>query len=188
METESPFKITIHMVASLDGMIAAKDNDMAWFETVDRYDKGVSLNQQEITDFLATIDCYVMGAKTYEHGLELAKTHGWLYGNVPVVVLSSRKLSVEKESISLFSGDLQNLVTHRLKPNYKNIWMVGGADLAKDFIRQRLADEIRMSVIPVILGGGKRFFDEIGQEQPLHLLNVTPYKNGIVELHYELRK
>ena len=60
--------------------------------------------------------------------------------------------------------------------------------LANDFIRLKLADEIRLSVMPVILGDGTLFFDHIGQEQLLHLKNISAYKNGMVELWYEIRK
>jgi dihydrofolate reductase len=60
--------------------------------------------------------------------------------------------------------------------------------LAKDFIRLKLADEIRLSVIPIILGDGLLFFDHIGTEQALHLKGVTGYKTGIVELCYEIIK
>jgi dihydrofolate reductase len=64
----------------------------------------------------------------------------------------------------------------------------GGAMLAKDFIRLKLADEIRQIILPIILGDGLPFFDQIGQEQTLHLKDVTAYKNGMVELCYEIRK
>jgi dihydrofolate reductase len=60
--------------------------------------------------------------------------------------------------------------------------------LAKDFIRLKLADEIRLSVLPIILGDGTPFFDHVGKEQPLHLKNITAYKNGMVELWYEIVK
>jgi dihydrofolate reductase len=66
--------------------------------------------------------------------------------------------------------------------------MVGGAAVAKDLIHLKLADEIRVSIMPIILGDGKPFFDHIGQEQILHLKEVTAYKNGMVELLYEVRK
>ena len=59
--------------------------------------------------------------------------------------------------------------------------------LANDFIRLGLADEIRLSVLPIILGDGTLFFDHIGQEQALHLKDVTAYKSGMVELWYEIR-
>jgi dihydrofolate reductase len=64
---------------------------------------------------------------------------------------------------------------------------VGGALLARDFIRLNLANEIRLSVMPIILGDGLLFLDHIRQEQPLHLKNVTAYKSGMVELHYEIK-
>ena len=187
METGA-FKITIHMVSSLDGYIAKKDNSVSWFETADNYDKGVNVTEQDAQEFLKTIDCYVMGSRTYEHALELSKSYGWVYGDVPTIVLTHRKLPVDRQNIEIYSGDLDKLVNERLKPNYKNVWLVGGAKLTKDFIRLNLADEIRQSILPVILGDGTPFFDQIGQEQALHLKNVTAYKNGMVELCYEIRK
>jgi len=185
MTTET-FKVTIHMVSSLDGIIAKKDNSISWFETSDNYEKGVT--EQNAEEFLKTIDCYVMGSRTYEHALELSKSHGWVYGDVPTIVLTHRKLPIDRQNIETYSGDLNKLVDERLKPNYKNVWVVGGAMLAKDFIHLKLADEIRQSIIPIILGDGTPFFDQIGQEHALHLKDVIAYKNGIVELCYEIRK
>ncbi|WP_295791764.1 dihydrofolate reductase family protein [Mucilaginibacter sp.] len=187
MATDS-FKITIHMVSSLDGYIAKKDNSVSWFETADSYEQGVSVSEQEATEFLRTIDCYLMGSRTYELALELSKSYGWAYGDTPTIVLTHRTLPVERQNIEIYSGDLHKLVNERLKPNYKNVWLVGGAALVKDFIRLNLADEIRQSILPIILGDGTSFFDHIGQEQALHLKDLKAYKNGMVELCYEIRK
>jgi len=184
--TTDTFKITIHMVSSLDGIIAKKDNSVSWFETSDFYEKGVS--EQNTEEFLKTIDCYVMGARTYEHALELSKSYGWVYGDVPTIVITHRNLPVDRQNIEIYTGDLNKLVNERLKTKYKNIWVVGGAMLVKDFIRLKLADEISLSVLPVILGDGTPFFDHIGQEQILHLKDVTAYKTGMVELWYEIKK
>jgi dihydrofolate reductase len=184
--TPDTFKITIHMVSSLDGIIAKKDNSVSWFETSDNYEKGVSGQNPE--EFLKTIDCYVMGSRTYEHALELSRSYGWVYGDTPAIVLTNRNLPVERQHIEFYAGDLNKFVNERLKPNYKNVWIVGGAATAKDFIRLKLADEIRVSVLPIILGDGTLFFDQIGQEQALHLKDVTAYKSGMVELCYEIRK
>lgn len=182
------FNLTVHMVASLDGFIAKKDNSIAWFETTDHYEKGATVTEQDAAAFLKAIDCYVMGARTYEHALELSKSYGWAYGDTPVIVLTHRNLPVDRPSIEIYSGDLDKLVNELLKPNYKNVWLAGGAMLSKDFIRLKLADEIRLSIMPIILGDGTLFFDHIGLEQALHLKNVTAYKSGMVELVYEIKK
>jgi dihydrofolate reductase len=187
MTTDS-FKITIHLVSSLDGIIAKKDNSVSWFETSDHYEKGVTVTEQDAGEFLKMIDCYVMGSRTYEHALELSKSYGWAYGDTPTIVLTHQNLPIDRPNIEIYAGDLNKLVNERLKPNYKNVWVAGGAMLAKDFIRLKLADEIRLSVMPVILGDGTLLFDHIGQEQALHLKDVTAYKSGMVELWYEIRK
>jgi dihydrofolate reductase len=174
------------MVSSLDGIIAKTDNSVSWFETSDYYEKGIT--GQDTAEFLKTIDCYVMGSRTYEHALELSKNYGWAYGDVPTIVVTHRNLPIDRQNIEIYSGDLNKLVNERLKPNYKNVWLVGGPSLAKDFIRLKLADEIWLSVLPVILGDGALFFDHIGQELALHLKDVTAYKSGMVELCYEIRK
>jgi len=175
------------MVASLDGYIAKKDNSVSWFETPDHYEKGITVTEQDAAEFLKTIDCYVMGSRTYEHALELSKTYGWPYGDVPTIVVSHRNLPINLPNVEIYAGELEALVNERLKPNYRNVWVAGGALLANDFISLNLADEIRLSVLPIILGDGISFFGQAGQEQALRLHNVTAYKSGMVELHYEIK-
>jgi dihydrofolate reductase len=184
----NPFKITIHMVSSLDGYIAKKDNSVSWFETTDNYEQGVVVNEQQAAEFLKTIDCYVMGSHTYELALQLSKTYGWPYGDTPTFVLSKRKLPIERQNVEIYPGDPETLVNERLKPKYRNVWVAGGAELTNEFIRLNLVDEIRQSILPIILGDGKLFFDHIMQEKTLHLKKVTAYRSGMVELCYELLK
>lgn len=178
--------ITLHMVSSLDGIIARPDNSVSWFETTDDYEKGIVA--ENISEFLKSIDCYVMGARTYEHALELSKNYGWAYGDTPTIVLTKRKLPILRPTIGLFPGDLAALVHTELKPKYKNVWVVGGAMLSKSFLQAGLADEIRLSILPIILGDGLPFFDHVGKELALHLKDVTTYKTGMVELWYEIKK
>jgi len=97
-------------------------------------------------------------------------------------------LTTDKPNIEFYSGDLNTLVNKRLKPNYKNVWVAGGAILTKDLIRLKLADEIRVSILPILLGDGLLFFDHLGQEQILQLTDTTAYKNGMVELYYNIIK
>ncbi len=171
------------MVASLDGFIAKDDNDLSWMQSTDAYEKGTQLTEDQITEFVNSIDCYVMGATTYEHALQL----GWVYGDTPVVVVTNRDLETEKPSVRFYGGDLSVLVTE-LKSKYSNIWMVGGAVLTKAFLQQDLADEIVYTIMPVLLGKGLLFFDFIGKEKRLHLKDTTAYNDGMVELTYEVIK
>lgn len=156
---EDKFKVTIHMVSSLDGIIAKKDNSVSWFETTDTYEKGIT--GQDKWAFLKTVDCYVMGSRTYEHGIELSKSYGWAYGDVPTIVVSHRNLPINMKNIEVYSGDLNKLVNERLKPNYRNVWVVGGAMLAKDFICLKLADEIKLSVLPIFWAKGGCFLTKL---------------------------
>ena len=179
-------KITIHMVSSLDGMIAKKDNSISWFETTDDYEKGTIEN--DIGAFLKSIDCYIMGARTYELAMELSTDYGWPYGNTPTIVVTHRDLKKLNPNIQLYSGGLVELLNERIKPHYKNVWVVGGPSLVKEFLQLKLADEIRLMVLPIILGDGLSFFEQTGMEQLLHLKDVTAYKNGMVELWYGIKK
>lgn len=175
-------KVTIHMVASADFFIAKKDGTVDWLETSDTYEPGVAFDV--VHDVVSTIDCYVMGSRTYEDALRF----GWPYGDTPVYVLTRRNLAAERESVVMYAGDLDEFVTRQLKPRYDNIWVVGGAMVAKEFVRLNLADDLRLTIAPILLGDGTPFFDHLGIEQPLHLKDVTAYQNGFVELWYEFRR
>jgi dihydrofolate reductase len=168
------------MVASLDGFIAKKDNSVSWMDTGDVYEKGISISEEEIAAFLKTIDCYVLGSRTYEHALQL----GWPYGDTPTIVTTTRDLPSLKKPVEFYSGDLKRLVDEILAPRYRNVWLVGGAALCQNFLRLGLVDEIRLSIVPVLLGDGMRLFENSGTEQKWHLKNVVTYKNGFVELLY----
>jgi dihydrofolate reductase len=174
------------MVASLDGLIAKRDNSISWFEAASNYEKGVAA--PDSAEFLKGIDCYVMGARTFEHARELSISYGWPYGDKPTFVLSHKKLSADRPSIEIYTGDAESLLNEKLKPQFTNAWVVGGSATAKTFLRLKLADEIRISILPILLGDGIPYFDTIGVEQPLRLKDLTAYKNGMVELVYEIAK
>ena len=180
--TTTGSKVTIHMVSSLDGYIVKKDGSVGWLETSDNYEAGVDGEDPE--EFLKTIDCYVIGSRTYEHALTL----GWPYGDKPTIVLTHRDLSADRASIQFRSGDLERLVNEELKPKYKSIWLCGGAAVVKEFLRLRLADEVCMTIALIVIGDGVPFFDRVGVESPLHLKDVKASKSGMVELWYEVRR
>ena len=77
MENGKP-RVTIHMAASLDGFIARRDRTVDWLETSDNFEGGDTLTPESVEEFLGTIDCYVMGSRTYETALNFeAKGLGW---------------------------------------------------------------------------------------------------------------
>ncbi|ADV80868.1 dihydrofolate reductase family protein [Terriglobus saanensis] len=170
--------LTLHVVSSLDGFIAKKDNSVSWMDSSgDVYERGVTDDGAEV---LQSIDCYVLGARTYEHALQL----GWPYGDTPTIVVTHRKLPSTRKSVEFYSGDLKKLVSEILAPRYKNIWLVGGAILCQSFLRLGLVDEIRWMIAPVILGDGLHLFGDSGMEQKWQLKNVVAYKNNFVKLSY----
>jgi dihydrofolate reductase len=175
--------VTLHMVSSLDGFIAKKDNSVSWLDSPGSvYEAGVSISAEEIASFVKTIDCYVLGSHTYEHAIEL----GWPYGDTPVVVVTGREWREARKSIEFYSGDLQSLVEVKLAPRYRNIWLVGGAILCNRFLELGLVDEIRLTIAPVLLGEGLRLFGDSLHEKRWNLKDVVAYKNGFVELSYSV--
>ena len=171
--------ITLHVVLSVDGLIAKRDNSVSWMDSPsDVYEKGVSDDRGE--EVANAIDCFVLGARTYEHALEL----GWPYGDTPTVVITNRELPSTRKSVEFYSGDLKRLVDEILAPRYREIWIVGGAVLCQSFLKLGLVDEIRLMIAPVTLGDGLRLFDNSGIERRWLLKNVVGYKNGFVELLY----
>jgi dihydrofolate reductase len=73
-----------------------------------------------------------------------------------------------------------------LRTRFQNIWFVGGGAVSGECIRLGLADEVRYSILPILIGEGISFFDKLDKDTPLHLAEVKAYKNGIVELYYEV--
>jgi dihydrofolate reductase len=169
------------MVSSLDGIIAKKDNSVSWLsDSEDVYESGVPNDSDE--EVVEGIDCFVLGSRTYEHALQL----GWPYGDTPTVVVTNRELPSTRKSVEFYSGDLKRLLYEILAPRYANIWLVGGAMLCQSFLKLGLVDEIRLSIIPILLGDGLRLFDSSGTEIRWRLKNVVAYKTGVVELSYRL--
>jgi len=177
------------MATSLDGYIAREDGRVDWMETKDEFQHGEELNPEYVRAFLSRIDCYVMGSQTYLTALKFdSEGLGWSYGDKPVFVLTSRKLPSTRPTVEFHSGDLKQFFEMRLKPTFKNIWIVGGGKLAGACLRAGIADEIRYSILPVLIGRGIPFFEGLASDVPLHLLEVKAYRNGIVALHHEVRR
>ncbi len=162
----SKSRVTIHMAASLDGFIARKDGSVDWLETSDHFEAGDTMSPEFVVEFLKTIDCYVMGSRTYETALNFeAKGLGWSYGDKPTFVLTRRELRKTRDTVEFYSGDLEHLVNEKLKPNFGSIWFVGGGELSGECLRLGLADEVRYSIMPVLIGNGISFFERLAQRR-----------------------
>jgi dihydrofolate reductase len=187
--TSADSRVTIHMVASLDGFIARKDGSVDWLETSDKFADGDTIDAAFIEAFLATIDCYVMGSRTYETALSFAaRGFGWAYGDKPTFVLTHRELPRIRDTVEFHSGDLAEFVNERLRQRFRTIWFVGGGMLSAECLRLDLADEVRYSILPILIGDGIPFFGKLHRDIALHLAEVKAYTNGMVELRYEVRR
>jgi dihydrofolate reductase len=181
-------RVTIHMAASLDGFIARRDGRVDWLETSDEFKDGHTLDPEFVEAFLKTIDCYVMGSRTYETALNFeAQGFGWAYGDKPTFVLTSRDLPRTRETVKFYAGDLAQFVNGVLRPAFGAIWFVGGGVVSGECLRQGLADEVRYSILPVLIGDGIPFFEKLDRDVALHLVEAKAYKSGMVGLHYEVR-
>ena len=91
--------VTLHVVCSMDGFIARKDNSVSWLDSSgDIYESGVSDDRDE--EVVEAIDCFELGSRTFEHALQL----GWPYGDTPTVVITNRELPSTRKSVN-FSQD-----------------------------------------------------------------------------------
>ena len=83
---------------------------------------GDTLDPGFVEAFLKTIDCYVMGSRTYETALKFeSQGFGWAYGDKPTFVLTSRELPRTREAVEFLSGDLVQFVNGRLRPTFRSI-------------------------------------------------------------------
>ncbi len=175
------------MAASLDGFIARKDGSVDWLETSDEFAGGETMEPGIVEAFLKTIDCYVMGSRTYETAMGfVAKGSGWAYGEKPTFVLTHRELPRIRDTVEFYAGDLAELVNARLRRTFRNIWVVGGGNVSAACLRLGLADEVRYSILPILIGEGVPFFVKLDRDVPLHLAEVKSYRSGMVELRYEV--
>src|SRR5262249_10938238 len=158
-----------------------KDGRVDWMETTDHFEGGETFDAAYVAAFLKTIDCYVMGSKTYETAIDFeSKGFGWAYGDKPVFVLTTRTLRKTRDTVEFYAGDLRPLIDERLRPRFKSIWVVGGGHVCGECLRLGLADEVRYSMMPVLIGDGISFFEGLNNDVPLHLVESKAYQSGMI--------
>jgi len=172
-------KVLLYIAMSLDGYIARKNEDISWLEPYQTPEEDYGYSA-----FINTVGCAIMGARTYQQSLEHPER---LLKGLKTYVLSQRSFPSAPE-VELYSGKLEALV-EKIKREYtKNIYVVGGGQVASSFLKSGLLDEIRLFVVPILLGDGVPLFLALDKQVRLKVVEVVPYKSGIVQLHYVLPK
>lgn len=182
-------KTQYYTAATLDGFIATEDDSLDWLFPLG------DLNESSYPQFIAEVGALAMGSATYEwmvrHADTVASQTGsaWPYTQ-PAWVFSSRKLpTIEGAGIRLVSGDVRSVHAEmRSAAGHKNIWIVGGGDLAGQFYDAGLLDELIVQVGSATLGKGKPLFPREVLSPSLRLTSVRQMGAGMAELRYEVRR
>ncbi|MDD2309085.1 MAG: dihydrofolate reductase family protein [Desulfuromonadaceae bacterium] len=182
-------KTQYYTASSLDGFIATEDDSLDWLFPL------ADLTDSSYPDFIAEIGALAMGSTTYEwivrNSDKVAAETGspWPYTQ-PAWVFTSRILPViEGSNIRFVKGDVRQIHNEmRVAAGEKNIWIVGGGDLAGQFHDEGLLDELIIQIGSVTLGRGKQLFPRRVLSPTLRLISVHQMGNSMVELRYEVGK
>ena len=168
----------LYIAQSLDGYIADEDGGVGWLE-------GAGGGEDYGYDaFFRGVGALAMGAATYD---QLLSWGTWPYGDVPTWVFTHRQLETPDGAEVRFTGRPPSEVVAELDEaaGDKNVWLVGGADLIRQWVDERLLDELILFVVPLLLGGGIRLFGDTVRTD-VELTEAKAYGSGFVELRYSL--
>ena len=191
---------TIYYCAStLDGYIAESDDTIDWLMSYQGSFEGEGLEAGPMTSegsydrFYDNVGALISGSATYEFVLDhMASGGSWPYQGKPFWVLSSRELpkpdGAEGE-VHIANAQVIELIDDlQAAAGDKDIWVVGGGNVASQFADHGLLDEVHVTVVPVVLGSGKPLFDNRLSSGAMQLLGSQVFANGMVELRYALAK
>ncbi|PCK31146.1 dihydrofolate reductase family protein [Pseudoalteromonas piscicida] len=169
----------VYIGASLDGFIADKNNRIDWLHEIPN-PAGLDLG---FADFMARIDAIIMGRNTFEtiQGFDCE----WPYKK-PVFVLSNTLKTVPKsiaDKVSLVRGELTDIVEQLAQLGYQNLYIDGGKTI-QSFLQQDLIDELIITTIPILLGGGVPLFTELNAPLKFKHVNAIRYLDYVVKNHY----
>ena len=172
--------VQYYVASSLDGFIADSDNKIDWLTQF-----GMEPYQEHFDRFMAGVGAVVMGSKTYEFVLEEGE-NAWTYGSLPTWVVTHRDLpAIDGADVRFASGDIGQVVQDaRDAAGDRNVWIVGGGDIAGQAADVELIDEFHLTVMPIFLGTGAPLLPISEPTRPLALLRHTIFESGAVELVY----
>ena len=187
-------KTQYYCAASLDGYIADPDDGIDWLTGYRGSYEGEGAEPGPMAEggayerFYDGVGALVSGSATYEFVLE----HGgeWPYSGKPYWVLSSRELpqpSGEDVDVRIANAEVPDLHDEMTAAaGDKNLWVVGGGNVASQYADEGLLDEVLLTVVPVVLGAGKPLFDRPLPGGTMQLTGTTVFETGMVELRYEI--
>jgi dihydrofolate reductase len=167
-------KIVLSLGISLDGYIARPNGEIDFLFMPKDYPRAESL---------ARIDTAIMGRKTLIAGLKLGG--GKLPQGFAIFVFSRTEPSGEKTGVTFVNDRPADFVSNLRKRSGKDIWLMGGGELARDFLKADLVDELHLGIIPVLLGEGIPLFPSSFPQRNFTLLENKTYSRGMIELKYQ---
>lgn len=162
---------------SLDGYIAKPDDDLGFLSIVEMEGEDYGYGE-----FIKTIDTVIIGRKTYDKVMSMDIDFPYSGKDVFVITRTSAPDTVD---VKFYSGNLKTLITKIKSENGKNIFCDGGAETVNELLYDDLIDEFIISVIPVLVGDGKKLFKDGRPEQSLKLKSTKHFDTGLVQLHYK---
>ena len=178
-----PVKTSVFIAASLDGYIAKADGDIAWLVNIT---PPTPEEDYGYKPFFDSVDALLMGRVTYETALTFAE---WPYADKKVFVLSHGQPLIPPAltgRVEIISGNPKALLKKLEGAGYHHFYVDGGKTI-QGFLHDGLIDEIILTTIPILLGGGIPLFGCLRQELSLELLASRSYANGFVQNHYKVK-
>lgn len=162
-------QVRVFIATSLDGFIAGPNDDLSWLPTDDLPGEGAV----DFGAFMAEVGALLMGRRTFDM---VAGFDGpWPYGDTPVVVASHRELVTDVPSVSRVEGTMDEVVAAALKAAAGKDVYVDGGTMVQQALAAGLVDELILSVVPILLGGGVPLFGSLEARQKLTFHPPTTY-------------
>ena len=170
-----------YVAASLDGFISDSRDSQEWH----RGFSGAEGQDVLFRKFLGRIGALVMGAGTYR-SFQAAGPDSWAFGRTPAWVFTHHEFpGISGADITFARGDVAEFhpdIVH--DAGGKDIWLVGGGNLAAQFMNKGLVDEVVLTVIPVVLGSGRPLLPVAAPTGPAVLIAANTLGQGLMQLHY----
>jgi len=145
---------------------------------------------QAVGDAMASSDTLLLGRRTFEEFAAFWPTADQsdpfadFINNTPKVVVSNTLSEVDWQPTTVIRGDVVSQIRDLKEQSGKNIGMTGSPTLIRSLVKEGLLDELSLMVHPLVLGSGKRLFDDMAGQVPLTLVNSQTFKTGVVNLTY----